>query len=158
MLNNPDWEWSVSARIGPGQPPRNHTYYIFSACERTYAIMEGALHWERVKAVFAYWRYWHPWKLLFMYLSLCFSRRNKVSSSSFNFWASSAISSPQEANIVYENLLTYKKGKWKWGRTPLLSSELGGNLLPVIHRSKHAILISPLAQRSMMLPVSLFCL
>ena len=48
--------------------------------------------------------------------------------------------------------------KIEWERTPLLSSELGGNSLPVIHWSKHAILISPLAQRSMMLPVSLFCL
>lgn len=42
MLTNPDWEWSVSARIGPDQSPRNHTYYIFPACEKTYSVMEGA--------------------------------------------------------------------------------------------------------------------
>lgn len=61
---------------------------------------------------------------------------------------SSVISNPQEASTVYKNSLTYQNGKWKLEKTPSLLSVLGGNLLPVFHRSEHMTLISPLAQRS----------
>lgn len=65
-----------------------------------------------------------------------------------NFWASFAMSNPQEASIAYESFLTYQKEKWKWERTPSLLSVLRGNLLPVTRRSEHMTLISSLAQRS----------
>lgn len=87
----------------------------------------------------------------FLCLSLCFSRKNKVSLSEVNFVTSevsSVISNPQEASIVYKNSLTYQNGKWKLEKTPSLLSVLGGNLLPVFHWSEHMTLISPLAQRS----------
>lgn len=83
------------------------------------------------------------------YICLCFSRTKYHQINLIcNFWTSSAVSGLQEASVVHESSFTYQKGKWKWKRTQMLLSVLDGNLLPGIHRSKHATLISPLAQRS----------